>query len=348
DPGADRARACARAGSCARPGARAVHPLMAELLAWKHLTGRQIAALDPGRTVVWVSCSPVEVHGPHLPTVTDNIEARGIARAAIDHFSRRFPEVVHVEVPPVYVAADVLPHKGSLAFRPTTVMRVIEDLGRTLNAQGFRNVWVTNFHGGPRHFVAIEAACDRVNRRHGARMASLFSLLLTRLTGGSTDLSDVIGDVAGIRREDLVGDSHGGALETSLMLHLIGQHVDPVYRELGRRTVEDTLAEQGKPPLASPGQKQGLRSMVRGFREKLRYYHAETYSGTPSLATPEAGAQILDRLGEIAAEGFADLWTGRIGPESCRSPLWPARWLFTEPRFGAAFERLLGLPSPIW
>ena len=319
---------------------------MSALLRWEELTGRDIAALDRSRTALWVTCSPIEVHGPHLPTVTDNLEARAIAHASAALFARRFPEVCQLELPPLYVGADVLPHVGSLAFRPTTVLRVVEDLGRTLALQGFRHIWVTNFHGGPRHFVPLELACDRTNRRHGARMVSLFSLLLTRLTGGTHDLSAVLADAAGLAPADLVGDGHGGAIETSLMLHLLGSRVDPGYRALGRRTVEDRVAARGG-PAPRPGARPSLPALVRGLVDKLRYFHEETWAGTPALASPEAGERILARLAELTADALAELWTGRLAPEDCRSPLWPARWLFTEPRFGDALSRALGLVSPV-
>ena len=40
---------------------------------------------------------------------------------------------------------------------------------------------VSNFHGSPRHFVAIEAACEKVNRAiPGTRMVSIFSVLVER------------------------------------------------------------------------------------------------------------------------------------------------------------------------
>lgn len=306
---------------------------------WAHLTGREIDAVDRDRAVVTVAVSPLEVHGPHLPTVTDNLEARGLSARAISKLQVRHPELECLELPPIYVAADVLPHVGSVMFRQSTIVRVLEDLGRSLAAQGFRRLWVTSFHGGPRHFVPIEYAAHRVNRRYGGEMVSVFSLLAARLTGGGSDLSGVIAERLGIAEADLKGDSHGGAIETSMMLHLLGQHVDPVFAELAPRTVGLKMAEQGKRPIpdtSSPS----VPELLRGFKEKLKYYEDETYAGRPALASAELGDRIIDLLADHAVDALSDVYTGRLSPDECHSPLWPIRWVFLSERFGRAFERL--------
>jgi creatinine amidohydrolase len=272
---------------------------------WAHLTGREIDAVDRDRAVVTVAVSPLEVHGPHLPTVTDNLEARGLSARAISKLQVRHPELECLELPPIYVAADVLPHVGSVMFRQSTIVRVLEDLGRSLAAQGFRRLWVTSFHGGPRHFVPIEYAAHRVNRRYGGEMVSVFSLLAARLTGGGSDLSGVIAERLGIAEADL----------------------------------KLKMAEQGKRPIpdtSSPS----VPELLRGFKEKLKYYEDETYAGRPALASAELGDRIIDLLADHAVDALSDVYTGRLSPDECHSPLWPIRWVFLSERFGRAFERL--------
>lgn len=306
---------------------------------WADLPGAAIDRFDRDTTVVTVACSPLEVHGPHLPTKTDFCEADGLTRAALAKLQDRHPELQVLRLPPLYVATDVLPHTGSVAFRPSTVRRVLQDMGRSLAAQGFKHIWVSSFHGGPRHFVPIEMASDHVNRRHGASMVSIFGLLISRLTQGGTDLTDVLGHLDGLNPADLVGDSHGGVIETSMMLHLAGDNVDPCWKTLPQQTVETVRAAEGKSPPAHP---------LADFKEKLFYYHKYTYSGRPETADPALGAVILDELAGHCADALSELWTGAIAPDSARSPLWPARWLFASDRAGAAFERLIGYRSRVW
>lgn len=314
---------------------------------WQHMTGRAIDALPRDRTVVLVTSSPLEVHGPHLPVITDICEAEGLTEVVARKLWERHPEMVFVRLPPCYVAADVLPHVGSIKFRQRTIERVFEDMGRSLAAQGFKDVWISGFHGGPRHFTPIEVACDRVNRRHGARMISVFSLIMQVLTGGHTDLSEILAEVDGIDKEDLVGDAHGGAIETSIMLHLLGEHVDPVWQETGPNNVDLWLARKGEPPLPHD-RRPSLPELFRMFSKKLKYYEEETWSGNPSLSSPELGEAFIDVISDQAVGALDEVWTGRRSPDQCHSPVWKTRWIFTSHLVSDLFERLVDYKNKVW
>ena len=108
---------------------------VADVREWALMTGDEIDAIDRTRAVVVVACSPLEVHGPHLPVITDNYEAQFLAVAAMDRVAEQHPEIVFLRLPPIFVAADVLPHVGSVMFRQSTIIAVLEDLGRSLAKQ---------------------------------------------------------------------------------------------------------------------------------------------------------------------------------------------------------------------
>lgn len=307
---------------------------------WHTLTGSDFNALRGKRIVALVTCSPLEVHGPHLPVAADLREGEGLLDGAVEKVAARRPGMVFLRLPGVYAAADVLGHTGSLRFRASTIVRVLEDLGETLARQGVRDVWVSNFHAGPRHFVAIERACVNVRRRHGSAMVPLFSLLLERLTGGATDLSAVLADRLGIPEERLRGDSHGGAVETSLLLHLMGAHVDPGFAELPADSVELRLARAGARPLQQ-GARPTLPEIFRGFFHKFRYFERATYSGDPALASAEAGATIYDHLTDLAADALCEVLDGVLPPSKWHSPLWPLRHLLLSEAAHGLFERAL-------
>jgi creatinine amidohydrolase len=314
---------------------------------WSLMTAPQIAGLPRDRTVIMVTASPLEVHGPHLPTITDICEAEGLGVRMMRRLRALHPEMVFVRLPPIYVASDVLPHVGSLHFRPSTIRAVYEDLGRSLAKQGFRHVWVGGFHGGPRHFVPVEQACDAVNRRHGARMLSIFGMLLNQLTGGDTDLADILGSCEGIEAKQLRGDAHGGAIETSMMLALLGRHVDPMHKRLGHNDVHLARARTGKASVELKG-RPSPPELVRLLLAKLRYYEEETWSGDPSLATPELGEQFLEVLAGHAAGALSKVWTGEIPITETKSPAWKMRHLFSSSIVGALLPRVLGSKSPVF
>lgn len=314
---------------------------------WHTLTGSDFNALRDKRIVALVTCSPLEVHGPHLPVAADLREGEGLLDGAVEKLSARRPGMVFLRLPGIYTAADVLAHRGSLRFRAGTIVRVLEDLGETLARQGVRDVWVSNFHAGPRHFVAIERACVNVRRRHGANMVPLFSMLLERLTGGGTDLSAVLAHRLNIPEERLRGDSHGGAVETSLLLHLMGAHVDPSYRELAPDSVERRLAQSGERPLQA-GARPTIPEMLRGFVHKFRYFERATYAGDPALGSAEVGAEIYDHLTDLAADALCEVLDGTLAPRQWHSPLWPLRHLLLSETVHTLFERALSTrPRPV-
>ncbi len=287
----------------------------------------------------------MEVHGPHLPVGADLYEADGLLLRAAEKVAERHPDLTFLHLPGVFAAADVLPHKGSLRFRPGTVVRVLEDLGASLAAQGIHDIWVSNFHGGPRHFVAIEAACARVQKRHGARMVPLFSLLIGRLTGGTSDVSGLMAEALGVPAADLQGDVHGGALETSILLHLVGALIDPMYRDLPPRTLNRELREAGRRPVHK-GERPTLLELLRSFPLSYRYFERTTYAGAPARATPEGGRRALETFTDHAATALDEVLDGSLPPARWHSPLWPLRSLLLNETFGALVDRVLATRPP--
>jgi len=302
---------------------------------WETLTKKQFDAIDRERAVVLVTCSPMEVHGPHLPLGADCLEGQGLAERALRFLPERHRDRMFLQLPFAWAACDGVPQPGTVAFRPSTTIAFLEDMGRSLALQGFQNVMVSNFHGSPRHFLAIETACERITRRHRIRMASVFSLMLSRLNGGGSELGEVLGHLPGVVKADLAGDTHAGFVETSQLLALHPEWVDPDYKSLSRRTPES-------------GEKaESFLAMLRGVKSGIRYFLSETYAGAPAGATAEIGEQILDLLAGRTAEAVAEILDGTLPPEQWHSPLWRLRHLFVHPWAVRLFNRLLQVPPPV-
>ncbi len=110
------------------------------LVPWQSLTKRDFDAVDRERAVVMLSCAPLEVHGPHLPMGADALEAEGLSERAMRFLPEHHWDRVFLKLPYIYAASDTVPQPGSLFFQPATTVTVLSDLGRTLAAQGFKNV----------------------------------------------------------------------------------------------------------------------------------------------------------------------------------------------------------------
>jgi creatinine amidohydrolase/Fe(II)-dependent formamide hydrolase-like protein len=319
-----------------------------QVLRWETLTKRQFDALDRERAVVLVTCSPLEVHGPHLPLGADALEGEGLAERMLRFLPERHRGRVFLKLPFVYAASDPVPQPGSLSFRPSTTIAFVEDLGRSLAAQGFRSVLVSNFHGSPRHFLALEVACDRVARERGIQMLCVFSAMLSRLNGGGSELGDVLGHLPGVAKADFEGDTHGGLVETSQLLALHPDWIDPDFKSLPRRTVDLWLEEKGAPkPAAVRGKLAALGAMLDSFRAGIRYFAEETYSGAPARASAELGERILDTLGAAAGELVGQLLDGDLPEAEWHSPLWKLRHVFTHPAAVRLADAWLRVPRTI-
>lgn len=319
-----------------------------EFVRWETLTKKQFDQIDREQAVVMVTCSPLEVHGPHLPLGADAFEGEGLAERSIGFLSERHRGRTFLKLPFIYAAADPVPQPGSLAFRPSTIVAMLVDLGRSLAAQGFRNVFVSNFHGSPRHFLALETACDQVHRETGLRMVCLFSLMLTRLDVEGSELGEVLGHVDGVEPADFDGDTHGGLVETSQLLALCPQWVDPDHKSLPVRTVEKWVEENGRTRAPKGGSGlAALPNIVANAKDGLHYFVEESYSGMPAKATAELGEQFLDILGAKAAEAVDELLDGTLPAEQWHSPYWGMRHLFVHRLAVRFFDVLLSAPKHV-
>jgi len=312
---------------------------------WETLTKKQFDRIDRERAVVMLTCSPLEVHGPHLPLGADALEGEGLAERALAFLPERHTNRTFLKLPFVYVATDPVPQPGSIAFRPSTLIAVIEDLGRSLAEQGFRNVLVSNFHGSPRHFLAIETGCDRVAKATGIRMLCLFSAMLTRLGVEGSELGHVLGHIEGVQAGDFESDTHAGLVETSQLLALHPEWIDPDFKSLPKRSTAIWAAENGIAHVQASGAGlNAIPAMVAQFKSSLRFFAEESYSGNPAGATAELGQQFLDVLGERAAEAVTELLDGELAESDWHSPIWKLRRLFVNPLAVRAVDRLLDAP----
>ncbi len=315
---------------------------------WETLTKRQFDCIDRSRAVVLVTCSPLEVHGPHLPLGADALEGEGLSERALRFLPQRHQDRDFLKLPFIYVASDPVPQPGSIAFRPSTIISVIEDLGRSLAAQGFENVLVSNFHGSPRHFLAVETACDRVARSTGIRMLCLFSAMLSRLGVEGSELGEVLGHIDGVEKSDFDADTHGGLVETSQLLALHPEWIDPDHKTLPKRSPSIWAEEVGITHRKANGASlAAIPAMVGQFKNSLRFFAEETYSGSPAKASAALGEQFLDVLGECAGKAIGELLDGELPEEDWHSPVWKLRQLFVNPAAVRLFNSLLDAPRTV-
>lgn len=268
----------------------------------EEMSSEALDRLDRARTVVLLTVSPLEEHGPHLPVGVDALLGRHLAESVAARVTATRPGWTAVLAPTLHLGSFTFDAVGTIRVRQRVVRDAVVDYGRSLARWGFRHVLVANGHGGPGHLVALEEAAAIVSRRHRITMASLTGgLAWTFLRGGFLgEIERALGRPLGPEeRQALADDAHGGLWETSAMLWLRPDLVDEGFRAL-------PPARYSLPRRLVPNYP--LRDGGRG------------YVGHPALADPAFARVTSGVLVDAAMRVVDGLLDGTARAEQHRSP----------------------------
>jgi creatinine amidohydrolase len=299
------------------------------VLRLEELTAPALDALDRARTVAVVAVSPIEQHGPHLPVGVDYLAARHFAEAIAERIVGRRPGWTVLLAPTLPLGSFAFEAVGTLGVRQRVVRDAVVDYGRSLARAGFRYILVANGHAGPGHLVALEEAAAIVSRRHRVRMASITGHMAWEFLRGRylPRIEAALGrPLTTEERRAFADDAHGGWWETSLMLLLRPDLVDPAYRDLP--PARYTLAHRLRPNFPLRGGGQG-------------------YVGDPARADLAFAKATLEVLLTEATDLAERLLDDRLEARQYRSPFRFIPFLRTDfwPVAGAA---LAGVLAALW
>lgn len=269
-------------------------------------------ALDRARTVVVLTVSPLETHGPHLPVGVDAMTARHFAQSVGERLVAARPGWSVVLAPTLHLGSFTFHSVGTVGVRQRVVRDAVVDYGDALARAGFRYILIANGHGGPGHLIALEEAAGRVSRRHGITMASFTGRLAWEFLRGRylDKVETALGrPLTAAERLAFAEDAHGGWWETSLMLMLRPDLVDESYRTL-------PPARYSWPERVVPNYP--LKNGGRG------------YVGHPAMADPafaKATSEVLLAETMELVEGLLD---GRVKPAEHRSPFFALPFMRTD------------------
>jgi creatinine amidohydrolase len=260
------------------------------VLKLEELTWPEVEALDRARTVIFVPISPIEEHGPHLPLGTDIYTCRALVEALAKQLETRCPGVTSVLAPVMPLGSGTVPYLGSIGAPPRLVREVLMRIGRALARDGFRFIVAVSGHMGLSHLLAMEAAARKVSRRYGVSMiAPVASVWRSALRDAALveQCAALPEPITGKVLDLLLNGHHAGALETSLMLHLHPELVQPEFRRL---------------PRIRPTQLMRWRGWTRE--------HWAGYVGAPALARADFGQIMLTTLAALGADLVARMVRG--------------------------------------
>jgi creatinine amidohydrolase len=290
------------------------------VLRLEELTAPALDALDRSRTLAVVGVSPLEQHGPHLPVGVDYLAARHFAEAIAERVVARRPGWTVVLTPTLPLGSFTFDAVGTIGVRQRVVRDAVVDYGRALARGGFRYILVSNGHAGPGHLVALEEAAAIVSRRHRVAMASFTGHMVWEFFRGRylARIEAALGrTLTAEERRAFSHDAHGGWWETSLMLLLRPDLVDPGYRDL--TPARYGLSQRLRPNYPLRGEGQG-------------------YVGDPARADLAFAKATLEVLVNEAAALAERLLDGRLEARHRHSPFWKIPLLRTDfwPVAGAA------------
>lgn len=153
------------------------------------------AGLAQTRTVI-LPVGATEEHGPHLPTITDTIQAMEVARAVAGRRQVFLAPPLHYGV-----CRSTRGFPGTITVGHDALRAFARDLLISFADSGFARVLILTGHAGGQHMAALEEAGQMAVEERDFRV-SLVSLF------------DFI-DAAAV---ETAHDGHAGEMETSLMM----------------------------------------------------------------------------------------------------------------------------------
>ncbi|MGE5147722.1 MAG: creatininase family protein [Candidatus Eiseniibacteriota bacterium] len=236
---------------------------------WQELTTEDFAALDGERAVALLPVAAIEQHGPHLPVAVD----AAINAALVERLVARAPARLALLVLPM-VAVGVSPEHadfpGTLTLSPETMLRVLSEIGDSVAAAGIRRLVFLNSHGGQPQL--LDLAIQGLRRRHRMLAVAANAWRFWNAEG--------LFPAAELRH-----GIHGGAVETSIMLHI---RPDLVRREAIANFASLSAELEGRFGRLTPFGRVG-------FGWQTQDLNPEGACGDATLATAEHGAALLDQ-----------------------------------------------------
>lgn len=171
---------------------------------WQDLTTEDVAALDIERAVVVLPVGAIEQHGPHLPLSTDALICEAMATRAAE----LLPEDAAIYLLPMLPVGLSLEHTGfpgTLTLTAETLLAVLREIGASVAAAGIRKIAMVNCHGGQPQI--LDLAAQSLRHDHGMLAVKINAYRFLRDPGIFPD-------------DEIRHGIHGGAIETSVVLHL--------------------------------------------------------------------------------------------------------------------------------
>ena len=179
-------------------------------------------------TVAVLAVGATEQHGPHLPLTTDTIIGEGIVAAALEQVSDKVTALALPALP----YGDSIEHAaypGTVSLNPQTLFDVWLQIGESVARTGVLKLVIFNSHGGQIHL--LDSVAKQLRVKHGMLVVKANYMQF-----------EIFADL--FNAKELQFGLHGGAIETSVMLHLRPDLVRIDKAADFRSSLEGIIADQ--------------------------------------------------------------------------------------------------------
>lgn len=245
------------------------------------LTGPECAAALGPSSIVVVPVGAIEHHGPHLPLRTDWYLAEEISARAVPAAVGAGLDVWRLPTLAVTKSDEHAWAPGTVWVDWRTFLETLVAIGRSVASMGARTVVFVNGHGG--NVAPLGVALREIRRLHGLNTFSLPALWVPQPVP-----AEILAAEQGF-------GIHGGAAETSAILHL---HPELVHPDRAGREVPEFLADH---------ELMGFNGRPVAFGWLSNDFSPSGVIGDPTLASAAYGQAVVEHSVERVVASLAEV-----------------------------------------
>jgi len=201
------------------------------------LTWKEIENLPKDKTILFLTFAPIEEHSHHMPLGVDLILGETWKKKAIKLIFEKNSNFNILTMPPIpFANGTIKGFPGNIHLKQKTIYQVAYEIIKNISSWGIKNIVIIASHGEPKHLIAIEEACEKINKKYGicaiSPMGAFFSYNELNI-----DLN--FPDKVKERLKTHPNDFHAGWIETSAILDIDESLVRKEYINLPDIKVEE-------------------------------------------------------------------------------------------------------------
>lgn len=166
--------------------------------------------------IVICGIAPIEQHGKHLPIGTDYyLTKRWIDDTIqlLEHEEKY--SIFELPILP-FGCSDIKALSGNLYITQNQIYQLVYELISNIASWGIKNIIIISAHADPKHQIAIEEACGKLNKKYGkVAFSPMGAILSAEDAGMKIEQSENVD----VMLNKFPNDFHAGWIETSLMLY---------------------------------------------------------------------------------------------------------------------------------